>query len=211
VRPAVAPDRIAGGSAVEGHARPESDPVEGARQICLRLLAAAPRTRAQLAAVLRRRGVPEDAAAAVLGRFTDAGLIDDAAFARAWVESRHHGRGLARRALAAELRQRGVGTEDLRAAVDSLTPDDELAAARRLVAQRAGSSRGQPYPVRVRRLMGMLARKGYPGGLAYRAVREVLAREQGPSPGEPAAWEEDPAWDDSVLPDMDLPGMAREP
>ena len=60
------------------------------------MLSVAPRTRTQLAAALRRRGIPADAAEAVLARFTDVGLIDDAAFARAWVESRHHSRGLSR-------------------------------------------------------------------------------------------------------------------
>lgn len=153
------------------------DPVAAARQICLRLLTAAPRTRAQLADALRRRGVPGEAAETVLARFTDVGLIDDAAFALAWVESRHHGRGLARRALAAELRQRGVDAEDVRTAVEALSPDDELATARRLVAQRAASSRGRPLPARMRQLMGVLARKGYPAGLAYRVVREVLEQE----------------------------------
>jgi regulatory protein len=73
------------------------DPEALARRICLRLLTAAPRSRAQLAAELRRRRVPAEAAEAVLGRFADAGLIDDAAFARAWVESRHHSRGLSMR------------------------------------------------------------------------------------------------------------------
>ncbi|MBO0775629.1 MAG: regulatory protein RecX [Actinobacteria bacterium] len=154
------------------------DPVAAARQICLRLLAAAPRTRAELANALGRRGVPGEAAGAVLGRFADVGLIDDAAFARAWVESRHHGRGLARQALAAELRRRGVDAEDVRTAIEALSPGDELATARRLVAQRAASSRGRPLPARVRQLMGILARKGYPAGLAYRVVREVLEQER---------------------------------
>jgi regulatory protein len=142
------------------------------------MLTGAPRTRAQLADALRRRRVPDEAAEAVLGRFTEARLIDDAAFARAWVETRHHGRGLARRALAAELRRRGVDTEEVRAAVESLSPDEELATARRLVAQRAASSRGRPLPARVRQLMGMLARKGYPAGMAYQVVREVLEQER---------------------------------
>ena len=52
---------------------------------------------------MHRGGVPDEAAEAVLTRFTDAGLIDDAAFARAWVESRHHSRGLSKRSLSAEL------------------------------------------------------------------------------------------------------------
>src|SRR6185437_4577002 len=72
----------------------ERDPEETARQICLRMLATAPKTRAQLAGALRRRGVPDEAAEAVLERFADVKLIDDAMFASAWVESRHYSRGL---------------------------------------------------------------------------------------------------------------------
>jgi regulatory protein len=155
-----------------------ADPEEAARQICLRLLATAPRTRAQLATALRRRRVPEDVAEAVLSRFAELRLIDDAAFAQAWVESRHHGRGLARRALSAELRQRGVAAEQVRAAIGSLGDQDELATARRLVAKRIEATRGRPLPARVRHLVGMLARKGYPAGLAFQVVREALEEER---------------------------------
>jgi regulatory protein len=173
----IAAGGLPAGGIAAGRIAAGGDPVEAAKQICLRMLTTAPRTRAQLADALQRRGVADEVAGAVLSRFTDAGLIDNAAFARAWVESRHHGRGLGRRALAAELRRRGVAAEEVSAAVASLTPDDELATARRLAAQRAANSRGRPHPARVRQLMGLLARKGYPAGLAYQVVREVLAEE----------------------------------
>jgi regulatory protein len=110
----------------------------------------------------------------VLGRFAEVGLIDDAAFARAWVESRHHSRGLAKSMLAVELQQRGVEPQDVQAAVGTLGPDEEVETARRLVARRVAASRGRPMPTRVRQLVGLLARKGYPAGLAYRIVREAL-------------------------------------
>jgi len=181
--------RGAGGMEDAGDAEPAgpggADPQEAARQICLRLLATAPRTRAQLATALRRRRVPEEVAEAVLGRFAEVRLIDDAAFAQAWVETRHHGRGLARRALSAELRQRGVAAEEVRAAVGSLGDQDELATARRLVARRVEATRGRPLPARVRHLVGMLARKGYPAGLAFQVVREALEddSQRGPEAG----------------------------
>jgi regulatory protein len=161
-----------------------SDPESVARLICLRQLTTAPRTRAQLAATLRRRGVPQDAANAVLGRFAEVGLIDDAMFADAWVESRHHGRGLGRRALAAELNQRGVERGDIQAAVAKLSPATELATARALVERRLDSTTGRPVQVRVRRLAGMLARKGYPPGMAYRVVREALEQADQDQAGE---------------------------
>ncbi len=153
-----------------------ADPEAVARLICLRLLTAAPRTRAQLAVELRRRRVPEDAATAVLGRFAEVGLINDAMFASAWVESRHHGRGLARRALAAELGRRGVQSADIQAAVARLSPETEAATARELVERKLASTRGQPPRAQATKLVGMLARKGYPAGIAYRVVREALER-----------------------------------
>jgi regulatory protein len=154
-----------------------SDPEARARQICLRLLTAAPRTRAELAAALSRRGVPGEAAEAVLGRFTDVGLIDDAAFARAWVESRHYSRGLSRRSLSAELRRHGVEAEEIRDAVSTLDPEQEVATARRLIEQKMAGTRGQPPEARIRRAAGTLARKGYPPGLVFRLIKEVLEQE----------------------------------
>ena len=158
-------------------AEQEADPEAVARQICLRLLSAAPRTKAQLADALRRRGVPDDAAANVLERFAEVKLIDDELFARAWVESRHHGRGLAGRALGAELRQRGLASGDIETALSQLDPGQEVATARELVDRRLPGTAGMAVPARMRRLTGVLARKGYPPGLAYRVVREALERE----------------------------------
>jgi len=170
----MSPGRQASGSPSE---TPAGDPEARARQICLQLLTAAPRTRAQLAAALSRRGVPGEAAEAVLGHFADVGLIDDAAFARAWVESRHYSRGLSRRSLSAELRQRGVETEEIREAVDALDPEQEVATARRLIEQKMAGTRGQPPEARARRAAGTLARKGYPPGLVFRLIKEVLEQE----------------------------------
>jgi regulatory protein len=153
------------------------DPEARARQICLRLLTISPRTRAQLAQAMHRGGVPDEAAEAVLNRFTDAGLIDDAAFARAWVESRHHSRGLSKRSLSAELRRHGVDNDEIREAVDVLDPEQEVATARRLVERKLASSRGRPPEARVRQAAGMLARKGYPPGLAFRLIREIMQDE----------------------------------
>lgn len=156
---------------------PDGDEEAAAREICLRLLSFSPRTRAQLADALRRKGVSGEVSERVLGRYTEVGLIDDAAFAQAWVQSRHAGRGLARRALAAELRHRGVADETVAEAVDRLDPEQEEAAARGLVARKLSGTRGLDPVKRTRRLVGVLARKGYTGGLAYRVVRETLEKE----------------------------------
>ncbi|MFH8518963.1 recombination regulator RecX [Streptomyces gelaticus] len=153
------------------------DPVEQARNICLRLLTGTPRTRKQLADALRKREIPDEAAEEVLSRFEDVGLIDDAAFADAWVESRHHGRGLARRALVRELRTKGVDSALIDEAVGQLDSEQEEATARELVARKLRSTRGLDRDKRLRRLAGMLARKGYGEGMALRVVRQALAEE----------------------------------
>ncbi|MFH9981656.1 recombination regulator RecX [Streptomyces sp. NPDC017179] len=160
-----------------GQGEPPGDPVELARAICLRLLTGTPRTRKQLADALRKREIPDEAADEVLSRFEEVGLIDDGAFADAWVESRHHGRGLARRALARELRTKGVDTALIDEAVGRLDAEQEEATARELVARKLRSTRGLDRDKRLRRLAGMLARKGYPEGLALRVVRQALEEE----------------------------------
>ena len=84
----------------------------------------------ELADKLAKRGVPHDLAADLLDRFTEVGLIDDGAYARQWVESRHRSRGLAPRALAQELRRKGVGDDEAKAALEQIDDDDQRTAAR---------------------------------------------------------------------------------
>jgi regulatory protein len=163
------PDRLA------DHDDPPADPASVARKIALDLLTAAPRTRAQLADAMARRGVPEEVGVEVLDRFTEVGLIDDAAYAQAWVASRQRTRGLAPRALAGELRQRGVAEPLIAAAVTAVDGDEVAATARALVRRKARAMIGLPREAQLRRLSGMLARKGYPSDVALRAVRDVLA------------------------------------
>jgi regulatory protein len=150
------------------------DPESVARSLCLRALTGAPKTRQQLADILARKDIPEHAAETVLDRLTEVGLIDDAEFARAWVSSRQAGRGLARRALSAELRAKGVDPEVAADAVEVVGDEDEREAARRLVDRKVGAMRRLDRATATRRLMGMLARKGYNGGLAAAVVREAL-------------------------------------
>jgi regulatory protein len=160
-------------------ADPELDPAadahSAARAILLDKLTGQPRTRAELADLLAEREIPDDVAAEVLDRFADVGLIDDAAFANAWVESRHRGRGLGKRALAQELRRRGVDDELARDALDDLDPAQEEETARALVRKKLRTMRSLDRQVAMRRLLGLLARKGYPAGLALQIVKQELA------------------------------------
>jgi len=155
----------------------ESDPEEIARAVILRQLTAGPRTRRQLADALARRGLDDDLIERMLDRFEELQLVDDEAFAHAWVESRHRGRGLSRRALAHELRHRGVADDTVREAVEEISSEDEFEAACRIVRGKLAATRGDDPARRLRRLAGLLARKGYGPGVSMRAVREELRAE----------------------------------
>lgn len=145
-----------------------------AKDICLRLLAARPRTRVELEQAMRKKEVAEEVIEQVVARLGTAGLIDDAAFAEMWVRSRHTYQGLGRRALAAELRRKGVDDDAAADALSSVDGAVEEQRARDLVRRKLRLSAGKDETTRIRRLVGMLARKGYPEGLAFRVVREEL-------------------------------------
>lgn len=153
---------------------PPEDPVQRARDICLRLLTARPRTRTELRQALLRKEIEEDVADQVLSRLDEVGLIDDAAFAELWVHSRHTYQGLGRRALATELRRKGVPDDVAAEAVATVDADAEEERARQLVRKRLHSLAGVDETARLRKLVGMLARRGYSEGLAFRVVRDEL-------------------------------------
>src|SRR5699024_9942386 len=153
---------------------PDADVEAVARQILLRRLTDQPRSRAELAQTLARRNVPSEVAGQLLDRFEQVGLIDDAEFARSCVRSRQSSRGLAGRALAEELRRKGVAEEHIEDAVDEIQPADEEEAARHLVRKKLRSVRGLDRTKQLRRLTGMLARKGYPGSLSFAVVSDEL-------------------------------------
>lgn len=167
-----APEPPLTGSAAEDA---EPDPESIARTIVLRQLTAAPRSRAQLEEAMLRRAVPADVSARVLDRFEEVGLVDDASYAESFVRSRQGERGLARRALERELRARGIAPEVAEEALAGIDGDDERAAALALVRRRAPATAGLERTRRRRRLVAMLARKGYPSGVALAVVDEVLA------------------------------------
>jgi regulatory protein len=136
------------------------------------------RTRGQLADLLARKEVTAEVAETVLDRFTELGLIDDAAYAEAFTRSRHEHKGLGSRAIAFELRRRSVPDELVQEAVSVLDTEQEQQTASRLARERQARMNGLPREVQARRLAGFLARKGYGGDVVGRAVREALANAQ---------------------------------
>lgn len=155
-------------------AGPEADHEAVARKILLDQLTGRARSRKELADKLSAKNVPDEIASRLLDRFEEVGLVDDEAFARAWIASRQPGKGLAGRALAQELRRKGIEDDVVREAVAEIDPDDEEQAARALVRKKMRSMARLDRDTATRRLVGLLARKGYGSGMAFAVVREEL-------------------------------------
>ena len=156
-----------------------------ARSIVLRQLTNSPKSRLQLARKLAERNVPEDVAEAVLDRFEEVRLIDDADFAEMWVRSRSQTRKLAKGALRRELADKGIDPDTAAVALEQLSDEAEEATARELVRRKLRGTGGLADRAErdktTRRLAAMLARKGYQPAQAFRIVGEVLDAADGPA------------------------------
>ncbi|MET4095635.1 regulatory protein [Arthrobacter sp. UYCu712] len=157
----------------------EADPAAVARTIVLRQLTSSPKSRLQLARKLAERNVPDDVAEAVLDRFEEVRLVDDAEFADMWVRSRSQSRKLAKGALRRELADKGIDGDTAAVALEQLSDEAEEAAARELVERKLRGATGledrETRDKTTRRLASMLARKGYQPSQAFRFVGEVVA------------------------------------
>jgi regulatory protein len=153
---------------------------EQARNLCLRLLTARARTRSELEGQLTKRGYPDDVSERVLDRLAQVGLIDDVDFAEQWVRSRRVNAGKGKRALAAELRTKGVDDEVITATLAGIDAGAERACAEQLVRDRLRREKlGDDDDTKVaRRLVGMLARRGYSQTMAFDVVKGELASER---------------------------------
>lgn len=153
---------------------------EQAHALCLRLLTARPHTRAELSGQLTKRGYPDEVAERILGRLTAVGLVDDEDFAEQWVRSRHVHAGKGKRALAAELRTKGVDDDVIATALEGIDSGVERVRAEQLVERRLRREvlGDGDEPKVMRRLVGMLARRGYSQSMAVAVVTEALAAER---------------------------------
>lgn len=147
---------------------------------------------------LRHLGYPVELSEVVIERLVDIGYLDDAAFARAWVESRDRARPRGAAVLRQELRARGVDEETVRlalaerqaeaataggpielvgGAIEPLpTESGDIAAARRLLERRAAALAREPDPgQRRRKAYALLARNGFDPDVCAAVVRGALA------------------------------------
>ncbi len=142
-----------------------------ARNVLLHQLARSAKSTQQLRQILEKREIPSEIAERVLERFTEVGLIDDAAYAETIVNSRRNFKGLSKSAIKRELSEKGVPAPLVEQAIETITSEDDLAAAQELAARRIRQMSTLTREVRERRLAGYLGRKGYPSSIVFAAIR----------------------------------------
>jgi regulatory protein len=147
-----------------------------ARNVLLHQLARSAKSTSQLRKILEQREIPTEIAEMVLERFTEVGLIDDAAYAETIVNSRRNFKGLAKSAIKRELNEKGVDQALVEEAISGITAEDDFESAKDLAVRRYRQMAHLQKDVRTRRLAGYLQRKGYASSAVFGAIR--FAEEQ---------------------------------
>ncbi len=159
--------------APSAHGTPPASEFEQARQVALRRLTVRARSGQELRQDLIRRQVSPQVAEAVVARFTEVGLIDDAAFARQWVADRRAAKSLSAARLRRELSQKGVASPTIDQVLGEIS-DSETDLAEDLARRRLRTMTGLSHDAVVRRLTSQLGRRGFPPSVVRRAVIAVL-------------------------------------
>ena len=142
-----------------------------ARNVLLHQLARSAKSTSQLRKILEQREISPEIAEKVLERFTEVGLIDDAAYAETIVNSRRNYKGLAKSAIKRELNEKGVSQELVEEAISGITAEDDFESAKQLATRRFGQMAHLEKEVRTRRLAGHLQRKGYASSAVFAAIK----------------------------------------
>lgn len=149
--------------------------VQRAKNVLLHQLSRSMKTEYQLRQVLAKREIPQEVADSVILRFTEAQLIDDGAFARAFVASRIACGGKSRATIRRELKQRGVADDLANQVLEGLDREAEAELALNLARKRLNALANYDREVRYRRLQGFLARRGFDSEIIRRTLSEVMA------------------------------------
>ncbi len=147
---------------------------DAAKQVLLRRLSNAPRTRKELAKDLKDKDISDEVANVALDRFEEVGLINDQALASNYVSSQHERKGLGKNALRQQLRAKGVSDDVAQEAISQISDDQEFQAAFALACKKIRSLQKDDAKTQLRKIVGVLARKGYSSNLAFRVAKEVI-------------------------------------
>ena len=152
----------------------EIEAADAAKQVLLRRLSNAPRTRKELAKDLKDKDISDEVANVALDRFEEVGLINDQALASNYVSSQHERKGLGKNALRQQLRAKGVSDDVALEAISQISDDQEFQAAFALACKKIRSLQRDDAKTQLRKIVGVLARKGYSSNLAFRVAKEVI-------------------------------------
>ena len=131
------------------------------------------KSKGELLAHLKTRGVEDDVAQAAIFRLQEAGLVNDREFAAAWATSRHSHKKLSKRIIAGELRQKGVTQEQIDEALDGIDDESEYRAAFDLAFKKFNTMSRLEPDVQIRRIQSLLQRKGFGFAVISRVLREL--------------------------------------
>jgi regulatory protein len=136
-------------------------------------LVARAKSKGELLAHLKKRGVEDDVANATIYKLAENGLINDAEFAKAWTQSRHNAKKLSKRIIAGELRTRGVDQSAIDEALDEIDDESEYRTAFSLAMKKYSTMSRMEPEVQIRRIQSLLQRKGFGFGVIGRVIREL--------------------------------------
>ena len=151
----------------------DADPYELAHTIALNALVTRAKSKGELLAHLKKRGVADDVANAIIYRLQEAGLINDAEFAKAWTQSRHSAKKLSKRMIAGELRTRGVDQLSIDTALNEIDGEDEYRMAFSLAMKKYSTMSRLDTEVQIRGIQSLLQRKGFGFDVIGRVIREL--------------------------------------
>jgi regulatory protein len=151
----------------------EADPYSIANTIALNALVARAKSKGELLAHLKKRGVEDDVAQATIFRLQENGLINDSEFAKAWTQSRHTSKKLSKRIIAGELRTRGVDQSSIDEALDEIDDESEYRTAFSLGMKKYNTMSRLEPEVQIRRIQSLLQRKGFSLPTIARVIREL--------------------------------------
>jgi len=152
----------------------EIEAADAAKQVLLRRLSHAPRTRKELAKDLKDKDISDEVANVALDRFEEVGLINDQALASNYVSSQHERKGLGKNALRQQLRAKGISDDVALEAISQISDDQEFQAAFALACKKIRSLQRDDAKTQLRKIVGVLVRKGYSSNLAFRVAKEVI-------------------------------------
>ena len=131
------------------------------------------KSKGELLAHLKKRGVEDEVASATIYKLTQNGLINDAEFAKVWTQSRHNAKKLSKRIIAGELRIRGVDQSAIDEALDEIDDESEYRTAFSLAMKKYSTMSRLEPEIQIRRIQSLLQRKGFGFGVIGRVIREL--------------------------------------